>query len=106
MTGHELRNKLLGKGVVLSELAASLGLSQQALSNRLSVKKLKIDFIQDVEKIVGFSIIEETQATYSASNIDSLIGLLQKKDEQMDRLITLLEHKYGVIEEKKNKNVG
>lgn len=104
MTGHELRNKLLGKGIVFSELADALGISQQALSNRLNVKKLKIDFIQEVEKIVGFPIIEDT-TPHPSSGVDALIGLLQKKDEQIDRLIALLEQKYGT-EEKKARRVG
>lgn len=103
MTGHELRNKLLSKGVVLTELARALGLSQQALSNRLSVKNVKVDFVQEVEKIVGFPVLEETQQ--QSSSIDSLISLLQKKDEQIDRLITLLENKYGAVKNEK-RNVG
>ena len=105
MTGHELRNKLLGKGIVFSELADDLGISQQALSNRLNVKKLKLDFIQEVEKIVGFPIIEDTTPPHSSLSVDALIGLLQKKDEQIDRLIALLEQKYGT-EEKKERRVG
>lgn len=105
MSGHELRNKLLGKGIVLSELADALEISQQALSNRLNVKKLKLDFIQEVEKIVGFQIIEDNPSKQLPSSVDAMIGLLQKKDEQMDRLIALLEQKYGT-EEKKERRVG
>lgn len=101
MSGNELKRKLVGNGVGLVELAGKLGLSQQAFSNRLTVKNVKPEFIKQIEEIVGFSI-EETPHT----NTETLqfIELLKKKDEQMDRLITILEHKYG-IDERKNKNV-
>ena len=105
MSGHELRNKLLGKGIVFSELADALGISQQALSNRLNVKKLKLDFIQDVERIVGFQIIEDNPASQFPSSVDALIGLLQKRDEQMDRLIALLEQRYST-DDKKERRAG
>ena len=104
MTGNELRNILKGKGVVLTDLAAQLGMSQQVLNSRLSVKQLKADFIQKVEDIVGFNVTE-APAPSVPSSVDTLIGLLQKKDEQIDRLISLLEHKYG-SNEKEKQNVG
>ncbi len=103
MSGNELRRKLLGNGIGLVELAGKLGLSQQAFSNRLTVKNVKPEFLRQIEEIVGFSL-DEQPATANL-NIDSLIGLLQKKDEQIDRLITLLEHKYGV-DEKEKRRVG
>jgi hypothetical protein len=105
MTGNELRRKLVGNGVGLVELAGKLGLSQQAFSNRLTVKSVKPEFVRQIEEVVGFSLTEQPVSTDSQKNIDSLIGLLQKKDEQMDRLITLLEQKYGVVEKEK-RNVG
>jgi transcriptional regulator with XRE-family HTH domain len=105
MNGQELRNKLLGKGVVLSDLADQLGMSPQVLSARFNVKNLKLDFIREVEKIVGFPIIEDTTAPHPLSGVDALIGLLQKKDEQMDRLIALLEQRYST-DDKKERRAG
>ena len=104
MNGQELRNKLLGKGVVLSDLADQLGMSPQVLSARFNVKNLKLDFIREVEKIVGFPIIEDT-TPHPSSGVDALIGLLQKKDEQMDRLIALLEQRYST-DDKKERRAG
>lgn len=100
MTGNDLRKKLLAEGVILTDVAKKLGMSQQAFSSRLNVKNLKVDFIQQVEEAVGFSVIEASQSA-NPSSIDKMIELLQKKDEQMDRLITLLEQQMGVgIKEK------
>lgn len=101
MSGNELKRKLVGNGVGLVELAGKLGLSQQAFSNRLTVKNVKPEFIKQIEEIVGFSLDEIPSNTETKQFLE----LLKKKDEQMDRLITLLEHKYGVAEKKKQ-NVG
>ena len=104
MKGIELKETLMQRGVVLSDLAARLGITPQGLANKFMVKNIRPDFIRQVENAVGFSIAEMPNNNQQTS-IDSLIGLLQKKDEQMDRLITLLEHKYGVTEKEKL-NVG
>lgn len=104
MTGNELRNVLKGQGVVLNELADKLGMSNQALAARLNVKKLKLDFIQQVENAVGFSVMESTTPS-TPSAVDALIGLLQKRDEQMDRLISLLEKQIN-NEKGEKKRVG
>lgn len=103
MTGNELRNILKANGVVLADLARNLGMSQQVLNSRLNVKNLKIDFINDVMDATGINVMKEQNN--SPSPIDSLIELLKKKDEQMDRLISLLESERGVTTKGK-KNVG
>lgn len=103
MTGNELRNILKANGVVLAELARSLGMSQQVLNSRLSVKNLKIDFINDVQDATGINVMNEQHG--SPSSYDNLIELLKKKDEQIDRLISLLEAERDVTAKRK-KNVG
>lgn len=92
MTGNELKRKLLSEGVGITELAGRLGLSQQAFSNRLTVKNVKPEFIRQIEEIVGFKI---NPVTSNSTETQQFIDLLKKKDEQMDRLIALLEQKYA-----------
>ena len=102
MKGVELKETLVRRGVVLSELSSKLGITPQGLSTKLNVKNVKPDFIKQIEEIVGFSLEDIPQTN---TETQQFLELLKKKDEQMDRLITLLEHKYG-IDERKNKNVG
>ena len=105
MEGCRLKEILLENGFKLSDVALGLNMSQQALSNRLNVKNLKIDFVKKVEALTGLNIMNENQKTSTTSEVESFLNLLKKKDEQMDRLITLLEQAYGQ-ENKKKKNVG
>lgn len=105
MEGCRLKEILLENGFKLSDVALGLNMSQQALSNRLNVKNLKIDFVKKVEALTGLNIMNENKKTSTTSEVESFLNLLKKKDEQMDRLITLLEQAYGQ-ENKKKKNVG
>ena len=98
MTGLELKRKLLGNGIGITDLAGKLGMSQQALSNRFIVKNVKPEFINQIESIIGFSLTEEPMD----SATKEFMELLKKKDEQIDRLIALLEKQYGVEREKRN----
>lgn len=47
-----MREILKKNGVVLSELADKLGLSNQALSNRLSVKYFKPEYMEQINKVL------------------------------------------------------
>ena len=48
---------------------------------------------------------EEDEAAFEQSETSRFLSLLEKKDEQIDRLIALLEHRYGT-DEKKERRVG
>lgn len=48
---------------------------------------------------------EEDETEFEPSETSRFLSLLEKKDEQIDRLIALLEQKYGT-EEKKERRVG
>lgn len=53
MTGDEVREILKKNGVVLSDLSDKLGLSNQAFSNRLSVKYFKPEYLQQINEVLG-----------------------------------------------------
>lgn len=53
MTGDEVREILKNNGIVLSELAEKIGLSNQALSNRLGVKYFKPEYMAQINEVLG-----------------------------------------------------
>lgn len=89
MTGEELKKLIVDKGFVLNDLAKELGITPQLLNRRLSVKAVKLDFIEKVEAALNIKLMEKPQA--DDGMMSAFIRLLQKKDEQIDRLIRLLE---------------
>ncbi len=105
MTGLELKAWLLVHGVKIQDLADSVGISQSAMSQRLSVKSIKTDFLEKIEDILGKKIEIEPFDEGGESMVTGFLELLQKKDEQMDRLISLLEAREGG-EHQKKKDVG
>lgn len=60
MTGDEVREILKKNGVVLSELADKLGLSNQALSNRLSVKYFKPEYMEQINEVLGKNLFSQS----------------------------------------------
>lgn len=48
---------------------------------------------------------EEDETEFEQSETSRFLSLLEKKDEQIDRLIAMLEQRYG-IDEKKEKRAG
>ena len=90
MKGLELKDALAQKGVVFSDLAGKLGLTPQGLMHKFSVKNVKPEFIKQVEEALGFKVEPIPSVP---SETQQLIDLLKKKDEQIDRLISLLERR-------------
>lgn len=56
MTGHDVKEKLRIEGVNLSDLAAKLGISSQALSNRLTRKFFKPEYLEEINAALGKNI--------------------------------------------------
>jgi len=103
MKGLELKDALAQKGVVFSDLAGKLRLTPQGLMHKFSVKNVKPEFIKQIEEVVGFKV--EPISTIP-SETQQLIDLLKKKDEQIDRLISLLERKDDSDVLQRKRNVG
>ena len=78
MEGCRLKEILLENGFKLSDVALGLNMSQQALSNRLNVKNLKIDFVKKVEALTGLNIMNENKKTSTTSEVESFLNLLKK----------------------------
>lgn len=56
MTGKELKLLLKSNNVVLSDLAAKLGISQQNFSNKMKVQSVRLDFLNQIEEALGYRL--------------------------------------------------
>ena len=111
MSGEELKNFLKGEGINLSLLSRQLGLnSSQALNIRLRAKELKLYFVNQVAEAIGRDLdyitgkIQNVTADGGSVAVagdnnsvvtisERFIALLEKKDEQIDKLLDILSKK-------------
>lgn len=100
MKGLELKKILREDRVNLSELAKALGFdNDQRLHSALNAADVKSGLIEKIaqatNRTVGYYYGEANTSTHRASpsdgNMATLLSMLQKKDEQIDRLMALLE---------------
>ena len=110
MSGKELKKILVTEGINLSELARLLGFANsQRLHSALKADDVKSGLIESIARVTNKSVCffykdssVETLAMdnsvavsgdgNSITNIsERFISLLEKKDEQMDRLLSLIE---------------
>lgn len=64
MNGQEVKEKLRLEGVNISELAAKLGLSSQALSNRMTRKYFKPEYLEEINAALGKNIFPVGQESF------------------------------------------
>lgn len=94
MSGEELRAILKKTGVGITDIAKMLGVPQQNLSQALNAKDVKTGLIESLSKVLNQPLsffYENVEYKPQKITTEKLIELLQKKDEQIDRLIRLLE---------------
>jgi DNA-binding transcriptional MerR regulator len=114
MEGQKIKEILRNEGITLSEVARLLGYeNDQRLHNALRSNDVKTGLIEEIAKVTNKNVCifygvkpgsaiasnNSTAVSGSGNNVNSevatvtnkFIALLQKKDEQMDRLISLLE---------------
>lgn len=110
MKGQKIKEILRQEGITLSEVASLLGFdNDQRLHSALKSDDIKSGLIEEIARVtnksVGFfyglpvcvndhGILASDNATYNETEISMrFIGLLEKKDEQIDRLLSILEKK-------------
>lgn len=107
MTGQELKRVLYSLGYNVSEIANLLGWSQPRLHAALDVADVKTGLLERISNVTGqpLSVFygghSDSVVINGDGNVNNqvnkmserYIALLEKKDEQIDRLITLLEGK-------------
>lgn len=109
MKGQKLKEILKAEGVAIADLARMLGYeSDQRLHNALRSDDVKSGLIEEIARVTNKSICifyeeggnaiasEHSLAVAGNGNQVSMISekfiaLLEKKDEQMDRLIGIIE---------------
>lgn len=57
MTGKEVREQLLEKGIVLADLAEKLGISAQTLNSRLNARYFKEEYIKEIFDVTGITLL-------------------------------------------------
>ena len=99
MTGIELKKILKEANITLSELAKMLGFdNDQRLHSALSAKDVKSGLIEEIAKATNKSVgffYGDTQEKKEPNNdalAERLVGLLEKKNEQMDSLIEVIKN--------------
>ena len=108
MSGEELKKKLVDTGISLTKISGMLGKTPQQLDQALNAKDVKTGFVEDLCRVLNVDIsffygegdkivaVDNSTAfkgngnTVGASE-DKYLALLSKKDEQIDRLITIIE---------------
>lgn len=110
MKGSELKKILQQEGVNLSDLAKKMGFeSDQRLHSALKAEDVKSGLIEKIANATNKSVghFYQTNIAIATNNSiafnkvnenetnsnDRFIALLEKKDEQIDRLITIIENK-------------
>lgn len=97
MTGQEVKNFLTRDGWQLSKVAEAIGESRQNFSAALSSQDVKSGLLERVAAVVGKPISalygEEVAQKKEPSTEERLLTLLEEKDKQINRLLSILEQK-------------
>lgn len=91
MTGKEVREVLLNNGVVLADLANSLGITAQTLNSRLNAKYFKDEYLKEISNIMN--IVFENKTSFNHNNLLQLIESQQRTIESLSRTIENLSRK-------------
>lgn len=91
MTGKEVREILLNNGVVLADLANSLGITAQTLNSRLNAKYFKDEYLKEISNILN--IVFENKTSLGNNNLFQLIESQQRTIESLSRTIENLSRK-------------
>ena len=115
MTGQKIKELLAAEGISLAELSRLLGYEgDQRLHNALRADNVKIGLLEDIARVTNKSVCffypNESGGTANASDSsvavlgsqnqistisERFLGLLEKKDQQIDRLLSLMESQKG-----------
>lgn len=107
MTGEELKSIIALEGYKLADIAEALGMTPQNLNSRLKAKVIRKEFLNEIERIIKKDISSiyfqmanadngSTAVAGNGNNVNQetmqFVELLKKKDEQIDRLLTIIEN--------------
>ena len=78
MSGDEVREILKKNGIGLVELADKIGITNQALNNRLYAKSFKTEYLEQINEVIGkdiFGISEQTDKGQAILDIRVCAGM-------------------------------
>ena len=100
MKGIDLKKRLQQTGKSITEISRMIGMTQQSLSQALLAKDIKSGLIEllaeKLEKPIQYFYGDDSTNNVVKPKKDShetLLSMLSKKDEQIDRLINIIENK-------------
>jgi hypothetical protein len=113
MSGNELKEILVSYGYNISEIATKLGFaSAQRLHSALGASDVKTGLVEDIARVtqrniwdffpehtkpMGAAVASDSSiavagnSNHVSNTSEKLIALLEKKDEQIDRLLFIIE---------------
>lgn len=91
MTGKEVREVLLNNGIVLAELANTLGITAQTLNSRLNAKYFKDEYLKEMSEILNLEF--GNKKTLDCNNLLLIIESQQHTIETLSRTIETLSKK-------------
>lgn len=108
MSGEELKRKLTETGFSLSRISQLLGKTPQQLDQALNAKDVKTGMVEELCRVLnldipffygaGDRIVASDNSTAFKGNgntvgadVSKFLDLLAKKDEQIDRLLGIIE---------------
>ena len=110
MKGIEIKRILLENGVSVAHIARLLGLSQQNLSAALQKDDIRTGLLEDIAGAIGkdvpffYGVGTSAGSAFASGdnstavagnnnrvNTERFVNLLAKKDEQIDRLLSIIE---------------
>lgn len=101
MTGQKIKDILRSEGITIADVARMLGHNgDQRLHSALKSEDVKSGLIEDIARVTNKSVCYFYEGSGNTVSGDSnqinalsekFIALLEKKDEQMDRLIGIIE---------------
>lgn len=95
MTGQEVKDFLTRDGWQLSKVAEAIGESRQNFSAALTSQDVKSGLLERVAKAVGkpVSAFYGETAAREPSTEERLLALLEEKDKQINKLLSILEQR-------------
>ena len=104
MKGVEVKKVLTGAGVTQRDLAEKLDTTPQNVNNLLSKEDVRTGFLEDICRVTGLPMssfypesiwgyfVNSPSASNQVTNLpESFVQLLAKKDEQIDRLLAIID---------------
>jgi transcriptional regulator with XRE-family HTH domain len=105
MTGKELKSRLAKTGYSFADIAKMIGTTPQTLNQMFQSADVKTGYLEKIASALNLPVsalieangdvvaaIDHSTAIKGNANDEKFLALLAKKDEQMDRLITIIEN--------------